>query len=232
MTRWRHGIFIENSCIGAIGRQDSRRPGEAPITTPIEFYFDFISPYGFFAATRIDAIAAKYGRTVRWRPFNLRPVAMAVGFDKPMVGYPIKGPYFMHDVPRMARLYGIAPWQVADMRQVNPAVAGRAFYWAADQDEHAARQLALGIYRKLYCEATDASRPAEIASMLTTLGLDGDAWLAAADSAALKARYKQITEDAMAEGVFGSPYIVVDGEPFWGSDRLWMVEKWLADGGW
>jgi 2-hydroxychromene-2-carboxylate isomerase len=48
----------------------------------------------------------------------------------------------------------------------------------------------------------------------------------------MKARYKRLTEEAMEKGVFGSPYIVVDGEPFWGSDRLWMVEKWLADGGW
>jgi 2-hydroxychromene-2-carboxylate isomerase len=206
--------------------------GEAPIGTPIEFYFDFISPYGFFAATRIDAIAANYGRQVDWRPFNLRPVAMAVGFDKPMVGYPVKGPYFVRDVPRMARLFGIAPWRPADMRAVNPAVAGRAFYWAAERDPAAARRLALRVYAALYCEATDACDPAWIAGAVAELGLDADAYLASADDPARKAAYKRATEEAMARGVFGSPYIVVDGEPFWGSDRLWMVEKWLADGGW
>lgn len=212
--------------------QDGRRPGEAPITTPIDFYFDFISPFGFFAAREIDALAGKHGRTVSWRPFNLRTVAIATGFDKPMVAYPIKGEYFKRDVPRLARLYGVQPWNVADVRSANVAVAGRAFYWLADRDEPAAKRLALGIYHALYCEATNACDPDWIAAEIGKMGFDADAYRNSVDDPEMKARYKRLTEEAMEKGVFGSPYIVVDGEPFWGSDRLWMVEKWLADGGW
>ncbi|MEN3976709.1 2-hydroxychromene-2-carboxylate isomerase [Emcibacter sp. SYSU 3D8] len=212
--------------------QDGGRPGEAAINTPIDFYFDFISPFGFFTARQIDAIAEKHGRAVRWRPFNLRTVAVATGFDRPMVAYPIKGEYFKHDVPRLARLHGIAPWNVADMRSANAAVAGRAFYWAADRDEAAAKQLALRIYHALYCEATNACDPDWIAAEVGKLGLDVGAYRTSADDPDMKARYKRHTEEAMEQGVFGSPYIIVDGEPFFGSDRLWMVEKWLTDGGW
>lgn len=212
--------------------QDGRRPGEAPINTPIDFYFDFISPFGFFAARQIDALAEKYGRSTRWQPFNLRTVAIATGFDKPMVAYPIKGEYFKYDVPRLARLYGVQPWNVADVRNANVAVAGRAFYWLADLDEGAAKRLALGIYHALYCEATNACDPEWIAAEIARMGFDAAAYRNSVDDPDMKTRYKRITDEAMEKGVFGSPYIVVDGEPFWGSDRLWMVEKWLADGGW
>jgi 2-hydroxychromene-2-carboxylate isomerase len=212
--------------------QDGRRPGEGPISTPVDFYFDFISPFGFFAARQIDELAGRYGRTVTWRPFNLRTVAVATGFDKPMVAYPIKGDYFKHDVPRLARLFGVTPWNVADIRSANAALAGRAFYWAADHDPAVAKQLALRAYHALYCEATNACDPAWLAGTINELGLDADAYRDSVDDPGQKARYKRLTEEAMEKGVFGSPYIIVDGEPFWGSDRLWMVEKWLADGGW
>lgn len=232
MTRDAAACVAEYSCNDANVLQDGRRPGEAPISTPIDFYFDFISPFGFFAAREIDALAGQHGRTVNWRPFNLRTVAIATGFDKPMVAYPIKGEYFKRDVPRLARLYGVQPWSVADVRNANVAVAGRAFYWLADRDEAAAKRLALGIYHALYCEAINACDPDWIAVEIGKMGFDADAYRNSVDDPDMKARYKRLTEEAMEKGVFGSPYIVVDGEPFWGSDRLWMVEKWLADGGW
>jgi 2-hydroxychromene-2-carboxylate isomerase len=120
----------------------------------------------------------------------------------------------------------------ADVRNANVAVAGRAFYWLADRDEAAAKRLALGIYHALYCEAINARDPDWIAVEIGKMGFDADAYRNSVDDPDMKARYKRLTEEAMEKGVFGSPYIVVDGEPFWGSDRLWMVEKWLADGGW
>ncbi len=54
----------------------------------------------------------------------------------------------------------------------------------------------------------------------------------ALEAPAVKARLKEETEAAIAAGVFGSPFILVDGEPFWGADRLDQVDRWLATGGW
>jgi 2-hydroxychromene-2-carboxylate isomerase len=56
--------------------------------------------------------------------------------------------------------------------------------------------------------------------------------LAALADPAVKARLRAEVDAAIARGVFGSPYFVVDGEPFWGHDRLDQVERWLATGGW
>ena len=68
---------------------------------PIDFYFDFSSPYGYFASTQIDALAAKFKREVTWRPFLLG-VVFKVSGAKPLIELPLKGDYFKHDFERTA----------------------------------------------------------------------------------------------------------------------------------
>ena len=55
---------------------------------------------------------------------------------------------------------------------------------------------------------------------------------AAAADAAMKERLRAVTDEALGRGIFGSPFVIVDGEPFWGADRLPMVDEWLRRGGW
>jgi 2-hydroxychromene-2-carboxylate isomerase len=71
-----------------------------------------------------------------------------------------------------------------------------------------------------------------IGDVAKALGYDADTVVAAAQTDDVKAKLKAAVDDAMAKGVFGSPFFVVDGEPFWGADRLPMMEKWLAKGAW
>ena len=67
----------------------------------------------------------------------------------------------------------------------------------------------------------------------TRRGRSSPAELAAAlADPAVKQRLKHETDGAAQAGVFGSPFVIVDGEPFWGADRLDQVERWLATGGW
>ena len=74
--------------------------------------------------------------------------------------------------------------------------------------------------------------PNAIAAAASRLGIDGDLILAGIADPEVKIIAREQGEQAVARGVFGSPWIFVDGEPFWGSDRLPMVERWLAGGGW
>ena len=63
-------------------------------------------------------------------------------------------------------------------------------------------------------------------------GVDADALQAGLADDAVKATLRRVTDEAIARGVFGSPFLLVDGEPFWGNDRLEQVDEWLARGGW
>lgn len=64
------------------------------------------------------------------------------------------------------------------------------------------------------------------------MGADGASLAAALEDPAVKERARKEVDAAIAAGVFGSPYFVVDGEPFWGVDRMPMLEDWVRRGGW
>ena len=197
---------------------------------PIDFYFDFSSPYGYFASTRIDALAARHGRTVNWRPFLLG-VAFKTTGQAPAVEPPLRGPYDRHDFARSARLLGV-PFKMPAVFPFAALAASRAYYWLVDRDPATARALARAIYHTAFGEGRDVTSPETIAGLAAPLGIDPAALLAALADPAVKDRLKRETEAALAGGVFGSPFINVDGEPFWGHDRLDQVERWLTTGGW
>lgn len=197
---------------------------------PIEFHFDFSSPYGYLASTRIDALAARRGRAVAWRPFLLGAVFKVSGMA-PLLDYPLKGDYARRDFARFARLLGVG-FTLPTPFPFAAVAASRAFYWLAGRDEASAVALARALYHASYGEGRDISPAETVASIAASLGLDRAAVLAALNDPAVKEALRQAVERAVARGVFGSPTVIVDGEMFWGADRLDQVERWLETGGW
>lgn len=111
-----------------------------------------------------------------------------------------------------------------------PAV--RTFYWLADRDADLAKRFARAFVGAYFGEGRDVSPPEAMAAVAAREGIAADAVLAAIETPAVKERLKQETDAAMARGVFGAPFIFVDGEAFWGHDRLDQADRWLATGGW
>lgn len=200
------------------------------MSQPMDFYFDFSSPYGYFAATKIDDLAAKYGRTALWRPILLGAMFKRTG-GQPLTTIPMKGSYALHDLARSARWFGV-PFRMPGRFPVSSTAPCRAYYWLHDRDPVAAKVLAKALYRAYFSEDRDISNPEVTANVAAKLGHDKNAVSQAINDPAVKERLKAEVDAAIERGVFGSPYVVVDGEPFWGSDRLDQVERWLAQGGW
>ncbi len=196
----------------------------------IDFYFDFSSPYGYLAAERIDAIGQKHGRQVIWRPFLIGVVFKATG-GEPLLNIPLKGDYARTDLERAARLLGVK-FTLPSPFPFMSVAASRAFYWLDDQDPGLARDFAKAVYRASFTEGRDMSAAAAVVSVAAELGVDGEALSAALQDQAVKDRLRAEVEEAIARGVFGSPFIMVDGEPFWGHDRLDHVDRWIETGGW
>ncbi len=196
----------------------------------IDFYFDFASPYAYLASHRVDEIAARHGRTVTWRPVMLGAMFKAAGTG-PIVNYPMKAPYAMNDLARSARLIGVAV-NVPDGFPHATLAAARGFYWLTDTDPDKAKPFAHAFYAAYFGEGRDASPAEETAKVAASVGVDAAAFLEAVQEVAIKDRLKAETSQAIENGVFGAPFIVVDGEAFWGSDRLDQVERWIETGGW
>lgn len=201
--------------------------GQSP---PIEFWFDFASGYAYFAALEIEALAERHGRTVLWRPFTLGAAFKVTGAQG-LSRTPLKREYARHDWQRLARLKGVPFNPPGDHPKVGlPAI--RAFYHLEREDPRAAARLAKTIIVKYFQGGLDTDDPQAIATLGATLGIDPDLILAGIPDPEVKAIARRHSEDAISRGVFGSPWIFVDGEPFWGSDRLAMVERWLTEGPW
>jgi len=196
---------------------------------PIDFYFDFSSPYGYLASTAIDGLAARHGRRVRWRPFLIGALYKQLGYMP--LEQPGKRAYFLHDVPRSARAMGVKLTIPASFPEALIAPA-RALYWIADRDEAKAAAFGAAAYRAYWSEGRKLADPQVVAEIAAGQGFAKDMVLAALNDPKVKDRLKAETDAAIAAGIFGSPFIIVDGERFWGSDRLDQVVKWLATGGW
>ncbi len=198
--------------------------------TPIEFYFEFASPYAYFASLKVDGIGAKYGRRVEWRPMLLG-AALKVTGSRPNVRIPMKGEYFLRDIRRCARLLGV-PFTLPDVMPMNGLAACRAYYWLYGSDPQKAKELAQAVYNAHWGLGRDMSDAAEVARVAEPLGIDAAELVAATQDPVVKERTREATDEAVERGVFGSPFIFVDDEPFWGHDRLDQVERWLGTGGW
>lgn len=193
---------------------------------PLEFYFDFSSPYGYLAAERIDELAAQYGRKVKWRPVLLGVIFKATG-AAPLTSVPLKGDYAKLDFARSARFMGI-PYNPPSRFPLPTQMAARAYYWLHDRDCALARSFAKAIYRAFFVDDRDVSDPEVVLAIAAAVGADRAAVAEAVESPEIKDRLKAEVAAALAKGVFGSPFIVCDGEPFMGADRLPQLEARLA----
>jgi 2-hydroxychromene-2-carboxylate isomerase len=197
---------------------------------PIDFYFDFSSPYGYIASQIVEDFERRVGRPLRWRPMLLGPVFKITG-QAPLVEVPMKGEYSKKDFARSARLHKV-PYRQPDPFPIGTIAALRAFYWVGDRDPAKARELAKALYKAYFADAKDIGAPVKVVEIARSIGIDGDALAAALEDPAVKDRARREVEAAIAAGVFGSPFFVVDGEAFWGVDRMPMLEDWIKTGGW
>jgi 2-hydroxychromene-2-carboxylate isomerase len=204
--------------------------GNRTVAAPIDFYFEFASPYGYLASTRIDAIAARHGREAFWHPIMLGAAFKLTG-AQPLVRTPLKGDYMMRDLPRFARLLGV-PFQEPPVMPANSLAASRAFVWLQPDDPAVAKQLTKAVLHAHWGVGRDIGSAEQVAAIAASLGIGRQALLDAVGDQRIKDRLREQTEAAIERGVFGSPFVLVDGEAFWGADRPDQVERWLAAGGW
>jgi 2-hydroxychromene-2-carboxylate isomerase len=180
----------------------------------IDFYFDFSSPYGFIAAMQMETL----NRPVRWHPFLLGAVYKAVG-QSPLE-HPLKREYVLKvDAPRMARGIGL-DLKVPEGFPEHSLQPSRAFYWIDQQDQVAAIAFAKTVYRKYWLQGHSTTDIEVVAASAAWMGFERQALLSGVQGDDAKARLAFENEQALQRGVFGSPFFIVDGEPFWGGDQI------------
>lgn len=193
---------------------------------PIDVHLDFISPYGYFASLRVEALAARHGRTVAWHPMLLGVAVLKVMGLKPLMDTPLKGDYVERDVRRYAREHGVPLGRQPRDPVMHPLACGRALAWVNRHQPERAGEVVHAIYRTYWGEGRDLSTPVSLEPVV------GETIARAAAGEDAAALLRAEVDASLAAGVFGSPTLIIDGEPFWGVDKLEQAERWLTRGGW
>jgi 2-hydroxychromene-2-carboxylate isomerase len=191
-------------------------------SSSIDFWFDLASPYSALAALRIADVAQ--GLEVRWLPFLLGPIFQAQGWnDSPFNLFPSKGRWMWRDVPRRAARRGVAFRQPSHFPR-HSVLAGRVALVALG--EGWGEDCIRATFRAEFGGDADIADPGVMAGIVARLGHDGPAIVSRAQTQPVKDSLRANTDQASRQGIFGAPTFLVDGELFWGDDRLEDAVDW------
>jgi 2-hydroxychromene-2-carboxylate isomerase len=191
---------------------------------PLQFWFEFASPYSYLAAARIEPLAGDTNVTVEWKPFLLGPIFREQGWnDSPFNLYPVKGRYMWRDMERLCKRYEI-PFKKPSQFPRNGLRAARVTCLV--QNELWCPALVRAVYHANFVEDRDIAQPDTLVSILNSLGQPGAQLLERAESPENKDQLRQQTEEAARRGIFGAPTFVSRLELFWRNDRLEDAIAW------
>ena len=197
----------------------------------IEFYFDPISPFAYLGSIQIERLASGLNRQVEWKPVLIGVTILKVMGLKPLPETPLKGPYLRHEAVRLAEYFDV-PFRYHGLTGINSLAALRAFVLLKERDAGLAKLLAQKVFSRLWVRGLNMTETDDIADEAKDLGVDVPMLLRDIETDYAKDALKRQVDAAIQAGVFGVPYFVVDGEPIWGVDRMWMVEHWATRHTW
>lgn len=196
----------------------------------VTFYFSLLSPWVYFAGPRFHEIAREAGARVSYRPVDLLRVFRETGGTPLAQLHPSRRIYRQLERQRWSRLLGMPVNDSPKHHPVDESLAA-CLVIAAERRGAEVWPLAHEILAGVWVRDEDISDPATLVRLADGLNLDGESLLAAARAPETRAAFEASTKEALERGVFGVPSFVIDGEMFFGQDRLDFVARALAPRG-
>jgi len=181
----------------------------------ITFYFDIGSPYAYLAAERMHTLLPE---PVIWQPLLLGGLFKLTGRSSWALGDYRRRQTGMAEIERRARHYGLPAMRWPDPWPTDYLIAMRAVTYAFGVDR--GRELTMRMFRNAFQRGRELSRQAEVLEAGAEIGLGREELERAVEDPRTKQRLRAATELAHDLGVFGVPTFAIDGELFWGDDRL------------
>jgi len=193
--------------------------------TPLEFFFDFHSPWCYLAVDRVVQIAAKYGHPIVWKPMHLAHLIDRIDGRRPLEGTDAFVRWYMQDMQDWAERRNLVIRYHPDF-PLRPSRALRCSVYAAERGR--AHDFVAATMRAYWSEGRDISDLSTLGEIGESMGLSGREVVAAGLSSKYKVVVEQNTNEAIGRGVFGAPSFLIGDRLFWGNDRLEMLDQCLA----
>ena len=207
-------------------------PATAPAARPrVEFYFSFISLWSYIGSLPFQQLIARRDVDVIYKPMDLYQVFAATGGKPPKERAPARQAYRLVEMARWRKVRNIPlnnepryyPAQpstghrmlLAALRDSAPAAATHAFVHAA--------------LKAVWADELNIEDPATLIGLANDSGLDGAVLLAASEDPLLHAQEQALTAEALQRNVFGAPFYYFNDQPFWGQDRLELLEAAIIE---
>jgi 2-hydroxychromene-2-carboxylate isomerase len=194
----------------------------------LEFFYDCSSPWTYLAFTRIEEVATRHKAELIWRPILVGGVFNAVNpsvYESRERPVKAKARYYAKDLQDWAHLYGIKIGQPT-VFPVNSVKAMRGAFVALEHGRIS--PYSRRVFESYWGEDRDISKDDVLRDIVRTVDLDEKEYFAKIAAPEYKEKLKATTEELISRGGFGSPSIFVEGEMFFGNDRLALVEHALA----
>ena len=195
----------------------------------IDYYVALMSPWTFLGSARIEALAAKHGATITIWPVDFGTIFPASGGLPLPKRAPQRQAYRMMELKRWRDVVGVPLTLEPKFFPANEVPAARCVTALREQGRMAdAIKVAHAVLHALWAEEKNTGDPATLKAIIAGCGLDADAVMKAGEAPETAAKRDEYTKAAIENGVFGAPFFIIDGERFWGQDRLDFVERKLA----
>ncbi|MGE0231088.1 MAG: 2-hydroxychromene-2-carboxylate isomerase [Flavobacteriaceae bacterium] len=195
----------------------------------IDYHFTVISPWAYMGHALLRDIARRHGAVVRYRPMKLIDVFAVTGGAPLPKRHPARQRYRWYELKRWRERRGISLNLHPAHIPLTPGLADRMIIALQTRGDDP-YDFTLRCFQAVWLNDLDAADEATLKELATAAGWDGETLVAAANSAESMEIYERNTRDAIAHDCVGSPCYVLDGEPFWGQDRLELLEDALASG--
>ena len=194
---------------------------------PIEVWFSIGSTYTYLSVMRLSRLSADTGMQFVLKPFSVRAIMREMD-NIPFANKPVKAAYMWRDIERRAARYGLrpvlpAPYPLREFDRANRvAIVAARDGWC--------EPYVRSTYIRWFEQGEEAGLEPNLSASIDEAGQDPSRVLRLADSEETNAAYLASTDEARRLGIFGSPTFVVDGELFWGDDRLEDAAVWRKEG--
>lgn len=195
----------------------------------IQYYFSLHSPWTYLGNAAFHEIARRHGCAIDYRPMPLRSVFDETGGLPLPKRHPVRQRYRLVDLQRWRERRGLPLVLEPKHFPFDPSLADRVAIAILEAGGDPVGFMA-DVMAGVWAREEDMREPQAISACVDRAGLDAGALLAQADGGAVRQRYEATLSEAIEAGVFGAPSYVLDGEVFWGQDRLDLLDSALASG--